>query len=87
MKLEVTTPEEHLGDVIGDLSSRRGHVIEIDSSPDVVRLLANVPLAEIFGYATALRSLTRGRAVFVAELSHFADVPDAIQQEVLSNRK
>ncbi|MCF7854890.1 MAG: elongation factor G [Candidatus Pacebacteria bacterium] len=87
MKVEVTTPEDHLGDVIGDLSSRRGQVSEIDSRTDAVVILASVPLAEIFGYATALRSLTKGRAVFVAELSHFGPVPQEIQQEILESRK
>jgi elongation factor G len=87
MKLEITTPEEHMGDVIGDVSSRRGQVTEIDSRPDIVIILAHVPLAEIFGYATALRSLTRGRAAFVAELSHFEEVPTFVQKTVLDAKK
>jgi len=87
MKLEITTPEEHMGDVIGDVSSRRGQVVEIDSRPDIVTIIAHVPLAEIFGYATALRSLTRGRAAFVAELCHFEQVPSSVQHEILAAKK
>jgi elongation factor G len=86
MRLEVDTPEEHLGDVIGDISSRRGQVSEVDSTSTSVSVVANVPLGQIFGYATALRSLTRGRATFVAEPSHFEDVSELQQDEILGHR-
>jgi elongation factor G len=86
MKLEVTTPEEHMGDVIGDISSRRGKVLEIETRIEATRVLAHVPLADIFGYATALRSLTRGRAVFTAEPAHFERVPENQQVEILKKR-
>ncbi len=90
MKLEATTPEDHMGDVIGDLSSRRGKVLELDTKAHDTRILAHVPLAQLFGYATALRSLTRGRATFTAEPAHFEAVPASFQQEILkqkSNKK
>lgn len=83
MKIEVTSPEEHMGDVIGDLSGRRGRVSEVDTNPDVVTIIGQVPLSELFGYATELRSLTRGRATFVAEPSHFEQVPQSIQDDIL----
>ena len=83
MTTEIRTPQEHVGDVIGDLSSRRGQVVEVDTQTDSARILGHVPLAALFGYATALRSLTRGRAVFVAEPSHFERVPQSIQDEIL----
>ena len=83
MTTEITTPQGHLGDVIGDLSSRRGQVIEVDSRETDTRIVGHVPLAELFGYATALRSLTRGRADFASEPSHFAQVPKTIQDEIL----
>lgn len=86
MRLKVDTPEEHLGDVIGDIASRRGQVVEVDSDAAAVTVVANVPLGGIFGYATALRSLTRGRASFVAEPSHFNDVSEAMQIDILGNR-
>ncbi|OGV72260.1 MAG: translation elongation factor G [Lentisphaerae bacterium RIFOXYB12_FULL_65_16] len=83
MATEVTTPEEYLGDVIGDLSSRRGHMTEVEARAQSVRVVARVPLMTLFGYATALRSLTKGRAEFVAEPSHFERVPESIQKEIL----
>ena len=83
MHVEITTPEAHLGDTIGDLSSRRGRITEVDSRPNGTQVAARVPLAEMFGYATALRSLSRGRATFTAEPSHFGDVPQEIQKQLL----
>ncbi|MFO7821196.1 MAG: elongation factor G [Lentisphaeria bacterium] len=86
MKIEVVTPEEHMGDVIGDLSGRRGRVSEVDTRPEAVTISGHVPLAELFGYATELRSLTRGRATFVAEPATFEQVPQSIQQEILEQK-
>jgi elongation factor G len=85
MKLEVNGPEEHVGDIIADISGRRGQVSEVDTRGEAVTIRALVPLAEIFGYATAVRSLTRGRATFIAEPSHFERVPQALQTELLKN--
>ncbi len=86
MALEVVTPEEHMGDVIGDLSSRRGTVVEVDAEPVSAKILVHVPLAELFGYTTTLRSLTKGRAVPSMEPSHFDSVPEAIQKQMLEKR-
>ena len=83
MSTEITAPQEHLGDVIGDLASRRGRVVEVVTHPDSTRIVGQVPLAGLFGYATALRSLTRGRAAFTAEPSFFDEAPKSIQDEIL----
>ncbi len=83
MKVEVNTPEEHMGDVIGDLSSRRGQVVEVETQMQTTRIAAHVALSELFGYATALRSVTRGRADFAAEPSHFEQVPESMQNEIV----
>ncbi len=77
MTVDVLTPPEYLGDVIGDLSSRRGQITEVETlAQGAARVVARVALAELFGYATALRSLSRGRADFAAEPSHYAAVPE-----------
>jgi len=83
MGLEITTPEEHMGDVIGDVSSRRGNIAELDTQGAESKVQANVPLAELFGYSTALRSLSRGRASYSMEPSHFAVVPKNVETEIL----
>ena len=83
MDVEITTPDSHMGDVIGDVTSRRGLIKEVDSQGEFARVMAQTPLSELFGYATALRSLTKGRASFSMEPSHFAKVPASIQQEIL----
>ena len=75
MLLEIETPEEHLGDVMGDLSSRRGKIREIKATNDLQVVQADVPLAEVFGYATSLRSLTKGRASYSMEPQAFDPVP------------
>ena len=87
MKVEVTMPESFMGDVIGDLNSRRGQVggMESRGSTSVVR--ANVPLAQMFGYATDLRSMTQGRASYSMELSHYAEVPAAVAAELVQKSK
>lgn len=83
MDVEVITPEEHMGDVIGDLSSRRGRVHQIENRTTSVVIHASVPLAEMFGYATALRSLTKGRASYSMEPQTFEKVPDNILATIL----
>jgi len=82
MKVEVMTPEDYMGDVIGDLSSRRGQIqgSEDRSGSQVVR--ANVPLANMFGYATTVRSLSQGRATFTMEFDHYEQVPANVAQEI-----
>jgi len=83
MKVEVTTPDEYLGDVMGDLSSRRGKVEGMDQRKNLQVITANVPLGSMFGYATALRSLTQGRAVFHMDFSTYSQVPAQIQEEII----
>jgi elongation factor G len=87
MKVEVTTPEDFMGDVIGNLNSKRGHIDGIDErgSSRVVRAL--VPLAEMFGYATELRSMTQGRAVYSMEFARYAEVPTSIANELIAKSK
>jgi elongation factor G len=83
MNLEITTPEEHMGDVISDVTSRRGMIKEVDTQGNTTKVLALAPLAELFGYATALRSLSRGRAAYSMEPSHFEKVPASVQEKIL----
>jgi elongation factor G len=83
MDVEVITPEEHMGDVIGDLNSRRGRVSHIEPRANSVIIHGTVPLAEMFGYATGLRSLTKGRASYSMEPKNFERVPDNIVAEIL----
>ena len=83
MDVEVITPEEHMGDVIGDLNSRRGRIGHIEPRPNTTIIHAVVPLAEMFGYATALRSLTRGRASYSMEPLNFEKVPENILAQIL----
>jgi len=83
MDLEVTTPEEYIGDIINDISGRRGQVREMEHRASARIVRADVPLAELFGYATAIRSLTKGRASYSMEPSHFEEVPKPIQEKIL----
>ena len=87
MRVEVTMPEQFMGDVIGDLNSRRGHIdgMETRGSTQVVR--AFVPLAQMFGYVTDLRSMTQGRATSSMEFSHYAEVPTSIANELVQKTK
>jgi len=88
MKVEVTCPDQNLGDIMGDLSSRRGHIDGIEAQPGNLQAVrAKVPLAEMFGYATTIRSLSQGRASFSMEPSHYQEVPKNIADEVLGNKK
>ena len=87
MRVEVTMPEQFMGDVIGDLNSRRGQVEGMDSRGTTQVVRAFVPLAEMFGYATDLRSMTQGRASYSMELSHYAEVPGNLAQELVAKSK
>ncbi|MCD6086086.1 elongation factor G [bacterium] len=87
MKAEIVIPEEFLGEVTGDFSSRRGRVNEINQKGKMRIIKGEVPLAEMFGYATSLRSLTQGRGFFIMEFSHYAPVPVSISQEIIEGRK
>jgi len=84
MLLEIETPEEHLGDVMGDLNSRRGKIREIKATNDLQVVQADVPLAEVFGYATSLRSLTKGRASYSMEPQAFEPVPPNMTDAILN---
>ena len=83
MKVEVVTPEDYMGDVMGDLNRRRGMVKAMDDAPAGKLLKADVPLAEMFGYATDLRSATQGRASYSMEFSHYAEAPTGVANEVM----
>lgn len=83
MKVDVTTPETAMGDVIGDLNRRRGQIIGQENHKGAVIIHAEVPLSEMFGYSTLLRSLSSGRATYVMEPSHFERVPTKIQEEII----
>ncbi|HVZ50510.1 MAG TPA: elongation factor G [Pseudolabrys sp.] len=83
MKVEVVTPEEYVGDVMGDLSRRRGLLQGQDDTPSGKTINAMVPLGEMFGYATTIRSLTQGRATFTMEFDHYAEAPTNIAEQVM----
>ncbi len=86
MKVEVVTPEENMGDVMGDLNRRRGIVQGMDDAPSGKIIRAEVPLAEMFGYSTALRSVTQGRAVYSMEFSKYAEVPKNVHDAMINER-
>ncbi|MCI9477082.1 elongation factor G [Anaerovoracaceae bacterium 41-7] len=81
-KVEVTVPEEYMGDVIGDISSRRGRIEGSDMNNGVVAVRGMVPLSEMFGYATDLRSKTQGRGVYVMQMDHFEKLPDSLVEKI-----
>ena len=83
MKVEITTPDENTGDIIGDVTSRRGAISEMSTEEGTTIITANVPLSELFGYATAIRSLTKGRDSYAMEPSHFEPVPKTIQEKIV----
>ncbi|MFA6308783.1 MAG: elongation factor G [Clostridia bacterium] len=87
MQVDVTVPEEYMGDVMGDLNSRRGRIEGMESKSGAENIAAFVPLSEMFGYATVLRSRTQGRGTFTMQTSHFEQVPKNIQEAVLEGRK
>ncbi|KKT13510.1 MAG: Elongation factor G [Candidatus Falkowbacteria bacterium GW2011_GWF2_43_32] len=82
MKVEVVTPEDYMGNIIGDLNSKRGQIEEMTDRANVKVVKAKVPLAEMFGYATSLRSMSQGRASYVMEFSHYAEVPRNILEAI-----
>lgn len=83
MKVEVVTPEEYMGDVVGDLNRRRGMVQGMEEAPAGKVIRAEVPLSEMFGYATSLRSSTQGRATYSMEFSHYSEAPTTVAEEVM----
>jgi elongation factor G len=85
MKVEVVVPEEYLGDVLAQLNGRRAEILGMDIRPGNAQAIrALVPLAEMFGYATELRSATQGRGVHSMEFEHYAPVPEAVRQKILN---
>jgi elongation factor G len=87
MKIEVVTPANFLGDVIGDLSARRGQIDETTDRVGLKVIYAKVPLSEMFGYVTNLRSLTEGRGTSSMEFSHYEKVPANIAQEIIEGKR
>lgn len=83
MRVDITVPEEYMGDVMGDISSRRGRIEGMEALNGAQIIRAFVPLSQMFGYATALRSRTQGRGVFVMQIDHFEEVPRSIMEEIL----
>ncbi|MFM8454957.1 MAG: elongation factor G [Gammaproteobacteria bacterium] len=86
MKVEVITPEDYMGDVVGDLNRRRGVILGMQDVQGAKQISSEVPLAEMFGYATDLRSATQGRAVFTMEFSRYAETPNNIAEEIVKSR-
>ena len=84
MKLEITTPPESVGEVLGDLNGRRGTVLDMEQRSDMQVVHARVPMAQMFGYATAIRSLTKGRASYSMEPDSFDIVPRNVREELLA---
>ncbi len=87
MEVEAVTPDEYMGDVIGDLNSRRGKITSLEQRAGSRVITAFVPLAEMFGYATQLRSMTQGRATYTMQFDHYDEVPRNIAEEVISRAK
>jgi elongation factor G len=86
MKVEAVTPDEYQGDIMGDLNRRRGRIMSMEAKSLATIVHAEVPLAEMFGYATAIRSLSKGRASYTMEPSHFEQVPAQIVAAVLDQK-
>jgi elongation factor G len=86
MKVEVVTPEDYMGDVNGDLNRRRGVLQGLEDAPAGKIVRAEVPLAEMFGYATQLRSMSQGRATYTMEFAHYAEVPAGVAEGLIKDR-
>jgi elongation factor G len=87
MSVEVVVPEDYMGDVIGDLNSRRGRIIGMDSRSGAQVISAMVPLAAMFGYSTDLRSATQGRATYSMTFDHYEPVPKTVSEEIIAKVK
>ena len=87
MKTEVVVPSDFFGDIIGDLAARRGKIDETSDRLQMKVIDARVPLAEMFGYATQLRSLTEGRGTFTMEFDRYEEVPNNIAQEIIEGKR
>jgi len=87
MDVEVVTPDEYMGDVMGDLNGRRGRIMNLEGRAGAQVIRANVPLSQMFGYATDLRSKTQGRATFTMQFDHYEKVPASLAEEIISKKK
>jgi elongation factor G len=87
MRIEVVVPEDFMGDVLGDLNSKRAHIKEMSDRAKMKVIDGEVPLAEMFGYATSLRSMSQGRASFTMEFSHYAEVPRHIAEKIIEGKQ
>lgn len=87
MKVEIEVPEDFIGNVIGDLNSRRGHIEGQETEQGIATVTASVPLAEMFGYATDIRSKTQGRGVFSMEFSHYAEIPRTVAEAIIAKSR
>ena len=87
MKVESVTPEEYMGDIMGDLTGRRGKITSMEARGGTQIVNARVPLSEMFGYATDLRSRTQGRATYTMHFGHYSQVPNAIAETIVSKAK
>ena len=86
MKVAVVVPDDYMGDVIGDISARRGSILGMIPRNGATQIDANVPLAEMFGYATDLRSKTQGRGQYTMEPAHYIEIPKNIQEKIINQR-
>ncbi len=87
MEVEVVTPEEYMGDVMGDLSSRRGRIEGMSQRSDAQVIKSMVPLSEMFGYATTMRSMTQGRAIYTMQFSHYDEAPKSVSEQIIEKVK
>ena len=87
MKVEVEVPEDYIGNVIGDLNSRRGQIEGQETDQGIAKVSVKVPLAEMFGYATDIRSKTQGRGIFTMEFSHYEEVPRNVAEAIIAKNK
>ncbi|MNV96900.1 Elongation factor G [compost metagenome] len=86
MKVEIVVPEEYMGDVIGDVNSRRGRMEGMEASNGMQEIKSFIPLSEMFGYATDLRSRTQGRGTYSMEPSHYEEVPKSVLETIVATR-
>jgi elongation factor G len=86
MAVEVVTPEEYMGDVIGNINSRRGHIEGMEPRGNAQVIRARVPLAEMFGYATDVRTMSQGRATYTMQFLHYAEVPHSIAEKLTESQ-
>jgi len=84
MDVEVVTPEQYMGDVVGDLSSRRGKVLEMGERSNAKVIKATVPLSGMFGYATDVRSMSQGRATYTMQFGHYEETPKTVSEEIIA---